>query len=103
MLYVASAMAAVRYCERLELNSQYIVGFGDATGLIAPFAEPGYRESYQREFERREKEAREDPQNYCKLAIAMFHRDVKPRAVLAPLLMNKSSPVNYSHHVDSFV
>lgn len=85
VIYMAGVMAAGLYCEGLELNASYIQGFQDATGLMLPFAEPEYRE----EFTRREKEAKEDPENYCKLAIAMFHKDVKPKALLAPLLMNK--------------
>ncbi|MBR7654250.1 hypothetical protein KCX83_18175 [Brucella oryzae] len=85
VIYMAGVMAAGLYCDGLELNASYIQGFQDATGLMLPFAEPGYRE----EFARREKEAKEDPENYCKLAIVMFHKDVKPRALLAPLLMNK--------------
>ncbi|MFD1791483.1 hypothetical protein ACFSE0_07505 [Ochrobactrum teleogrylli] len=92
--YMAGAMAAGLYCDGLDLNSEYIKGFQDATGLILPFAEPGYRE----EFARREKEAKEDPENYCKLAIVMFHKDVKPRAGLAPLLMNKTSKEESSHN-----
>jgi len=82
---MAGAVAAAMYCDGLDFNGQYILGFQDATGLMLPFSEPGYRE----EFARREKEAKEDPENYCKLAVLMFHKDVKPRASLAPLLMNK--------------
>ncbi|MBQ0710946.1 hypothetical protein [Ochrobactrum sp. AP1BH01-1] len=83
--YMAGAMAAGLYCEGLDLNIEYVKGFQDATGLMFPFADPSYRE----EFARREKEAKEDPENYCKVAIVMFHKDAKPRAALAPLLMNK--------------
>lgn len=84
--YMAGVMAAGLYCEGLDLNGPYIQGFQDATGLMLPFAEPGYRE----EFKRREKEAKEDTENYCKLAIVMFHKDAAPRPLLAPLLMNKT-------------
>lgn len=85
VIYMAGVMAAGLYCEGLELNGSYIQGFQDATGLMLPFAEPGYRE----EFNRREKEAKEDTENYCKLAIVMFHKDAAPGPLLAPLLMNK--------------
>ena len=85
VIYMAGVMAAGLHCEGLELNGSYIQGFQDATGLMLPFAEPGYRE----EFKRREKEAKEDTENYCKLAIVMFHKDAAPRPLLAPLLMNK--------------
>jgi len=85
VIYMAGAMAAGLYCDGLDLNIEYIKGFQDATGLMFPFPEPSYRE----EFARREKEAKEYPENYCKLAVLMFHKDVKPRAGLAPLLMNK--------------
>lgn len=84
-IYMASVMVAGLYCDGVELNADYISGFLDATGSTPPFLDRKYRE----EFDRREKEAKEVPDGYCKLAFVMFHKDIKPKALLAPLLVSK--------------
>lgn len=82
--YAAGAAIAVMYCEKLELNADFVAGYESGTGIYPPL-DPYFRS----EMARLEKDAQSDPKGYCSLAKLMFYKDNKPKPLEAPLLIDK--------------